>query len=152
MIVKSPEQHIAIFPGSFDPFTLGHLNIVERGLQMFDKIVIAVGVNSAKKETTPVKQRIEAIARATSEMTGVEVTSYDGLTVDAARACGAKTILRGVRSVADFEYERNLADLNRAIAGIDTAIICADPALAAISSSAVRELKYYGHDISGFIP
>jgi pantetheine-phosphate adenylyltransferase len=85
-------------------------------------------------------------------MSGVEVTSYDGLTVDAARACGAKTILRGVRSVADFEYERNLADLNRAIAGIDTAIICADPALAAISSSAVRELKYYGHDISGFIP
>lgn len=152
MTAKSPELRVAIFPGSFDPFTKGHLDIVERGLKMFDKIVVAVGVNSTKSGSTPVAERIDAIRKAIAPTGKVEVIDYQGLTIDAAKACGACAIIRGIRSVADFEYERNLADVNRAISGIDTVMLCADPSLAAVSSSVVRELKSYGHDVTPFLP
>ncbi|MDE5745924.1 MAG: pantetheine-phosphate adenylyltransferase [Paramuribaculum sp.] len=152
MTAKYPEQRIAIFPGSFDPFTKGHLDIVERGLKLFDKIVIAVGVNSSKIGVTPATERIRFISDAIASLKNVEVIEYTGLTVDAAKACDACAILRGIRSVADFEYERNLADLNRSISGVDTVMLCADPTLAALSSSAVRELRSYGHDVTPFLP
>lgn len=152
MTAKSPELRVAIFPGSFDPFTKGHLDIVERGLKMFDKIVVAVGVNSTKSGSTPVAERIDAIRKAIAPIGKVKVIDYQGLTIDAAKACGACAIIRGIRSVADFEYERNLADVNRAISGIDTVMLCADPSLAAVSSSVVRELKSYGHDVTPFLP
>lgn len=152
MTAKSPELRVAIFPGSFDPFTKGHLDIVERGLKMFDKIVVAVGVNYTKSGSTPVAERIDAIRKAIAPTGKVEVIDYQGLTIDAAKACGACAIIRGIRSVADFEYERNLADVNRAISGIDTVMLCADPSLAAVSSSVVRELKSYGHDVTPFLP
>ncbi|MDE5687842.1 MAG: pantetheine-phosphate adenylyltransferase [Paramuribaculum sp.] len=153
MIPKSPEAvTTAIFPGSFDPFTLGHLDIVERALRIFGRVVIAVGINSAKQSDASVAQRIDDIRKAVAPLPGAEVMSYSGLTVDAARECGAVAIVRGIRSVADFEYERNLADLNRRIAGIDTVMLAADPSLAAVSSSAVRELKRYGYDVSEFLP
>ena len=152
MTAKFLEQRIAIFPGSFDPFTKGHLDIVERGLKLFDKIVIAVGINPSKHNGTPATERLRSISDAVVSLKNVEVIEYTGLTVDAVKACGACAILRGIRSVADFEYERNLADLNRAISGIDTVMLCADPALAALSSSAVRELRSYGHDVTPFLP
>ncbi len=152
MTAKSPEVRTAIFPGSFDPFTRGHMDIVERGLKIFDRIVIAVGINSSKKGGAPTAERVQSIRNAVKALPGADVIEYSGLTVDAAKECGACAILRGIRSVADFEYERNLADLNRAISGIDTVMLCADPALAAVSSSAVRELRSYGHDVSRFLP
>lgn len=153
MTPKSPEAvTTAIFPGSFDPFTLGHLDIVGRALRIFGRVVIAVGINSAKHSDTSVEQRIADIRKAVEGLPGAEVMAYSGLTVDAARECGASAIVRGIRSVADFEYERNLADLNRRIAGIDTVMLAADPALAALSSSAVRELKRYGYDVAEFLP
>lgn len=152
MTAKFPEQRIAIFPGSFDPFTRGHLDIVERGLDIFDRIIVAVGVNSAKQGASSTADRIAAITRAVARMNNVDVIEYSGLTVDVAKKYGACAILRGIRSVADFEYERNLAELNRKISGIETVMLCADPALAALSSSAVRELRSLGHDVSPFLP
>lgn len=152
MTAKFPEQRIAIFPGSFDPFTRGHLDIVERGLGIFDRIIVAVGVNSSKQGASSTADRIAAITRAVARMNNVDVIEYSGLTVDVAKKYGACAILRGIRSVADFEYERNLAELNRKISGIETVMLCADPALAALSSSAVRELRSLGHDVSPFLP
>ena len=152
MTAKFPEQRIAIFPGSFDPFTRGHLDIVERGLDIFDRIIVAVGVNSSKQGASSTADRIAAITRAVARMSDVDVIEYTGLTVDVAKKYGACAILRGIRSVADFEYERNLAELNRKISGIETVMLCADPALAALSSSAVRELRSLGHDVSPFLP
>lgn len=152
MTAKFPEQRIAIFPGSFDPFTRGHLDIVERGLDIFDRIIVAVGVNSSKQGASSTADRIAAITRAVARMNNVDVIEYSGLTVDVAKKYGACAILRGIRSVADFEYERNLAELNRKISGIETVMLCADPALAALSSSAVRELRSLGHDVSPFLP
>ena len=142
----------AIFPGSFDPFTIGHLDIVRRALGVFDTVVIAIGVNSAKCGSATAQERLEAIRHAARTLPGAEVIIYSGLTVDAAKEAGACAIVRGVRSVADFEYERNLADLNRRISGIDTVFFTSDPRYADISSSAVRELRAYGHDVSGFLP
>ena len=152
MTAKFPEQRIAIFPGSFDPFTRGHLDIVERGLDIFDRIIVAVGVNSSKQGASSTADRIAAITRAVARMSNVDVIEYTGLTVDVAKKYGACAILSGIRSVADFEYERNLAELNRKISGIETVMLCADPALAALSSSAVRELRSLGHDVSPFLP
>ncbi len=141
-----------IFPGSFDPFTIGHADIVSRALQILDNIVIAVGVNEHKQGITPVKQRAEAIANLYAEEPRVKVVTYDDLTVDLARREGAQCIVKGVRSVKDFEYEREQADINRQIGDIDTVFFFADPNLSSISSSIVRELSHFGKDISPFIP
>ncbi|MBO4945330.1 MAG: pantetheine-phosphate adenylyltransferase [Muribaculaceae bacterium] len=153
MTHRSPDSRTGIFPGSFNPFTLGHLSIVERALPLFDRLVIAVGVN-ANKATDPreLEARLEAIRRATSGMPGVEVASYSGLTVDFARETGASFIVRGVRSVADFEYERQIADVNRTLTGIETVLLLATPELASVSSSIVRELQAYGCDVTKFLP
>lgn len=141
-----------LFPGSFDPFTVGHQSLVGRILPLFDRVVIAVGVNSGKHSGAPVSSRIEAIRRLYASEPKVEVTSYDGLTVDACRREGARWMLRGVRSAIDFEYERNLADINRRISGIETLLLFTLPEYAAVSSSVVRELRSYGHDVSEFLP
>lgn len=141
-----------LFPGSFDPFTVGHQSLVGRILPLFDRVVIAVGVNSGKRGSAPVDERIEAIRRLYASEPKVEVTSYYGLTVDACRREGARWMLRGVRSAIDFEYERNLADINRRISGIETLLLFTLPEYAAVSSSVVRELRSYGHDVSEFLP
>ena len=129
---------IALFPGSFDPYTIGHYSIVERALPLFDKIVIAVGVNRNKQSLMSEEKRVEAIRSLYESNDKVEVISYDGLTVDAAKKYGARFLLRGVRQVADFEYERNLAEVNRNISHI--------------SSSIVRELASYGKDVTNLLP
>ncbi|MDE5837698.1 MAG: pantetheine-phosphate adenylyltransferase, partial [Paramuribaculum sp.] len=108
--------------------------------------------NASKHGGSAPAERISAITEAVSHLSNVEVIEYTGLTVDAAKSHNACAILRGIRSVADFEYERNLAELNRKISGIDTVMLCADPSLAALSSSVVRELRSYGHDVSPFLP
>lgn len=145
-------KRIALFPGSFDPFTIGHASLVSRGLQLVDEIIIAIGINDQKKGFFPLEKRLDAIRELYKEEPRVQVTSYQSLTVDFAEQMGAGFILRGIRSTLDFEYEKNIADLNRQLNGIETLILFTEPEYTSISSSVVRELFRYGKDISPFIP
>lgn len=144
----------AIFPGSFHPFTIGHKSIADRALRLFGNLVIAVGYNESKPaERDSVQQRVDAIRAIYAGNEAVEVKAYSSLTADFARQCGASVIIRGVRNVADFEYERNMADINRTIApDLETIFLPTSPEMAAVSSSVVRELSHFGYDISRFIP
>ncbi len=145
-------MRVALFPGSFDPFTRGHQAIVERALPMFDKLVIAIGVNRAKKGWMPVEERLERLRELYANESRVEVVSYETLTMDLAAQYGAKYILRGVRSVTDFEYERTIADANRRIVGLETIFLISDAETSYISSSLVRELASFGRDITDLLP
>lgn len=149
--IAPSNNRTAIFGGSFNPYTVGHASIVERGLALFDRIVIAVGIN-AQKASGDAEGRAEVIRNIYADDPRVSVVVWDGLMVDLARREGAAFMLRGVRSVADFEYERNMADINRRLTGIETVLLFALPEHGAISSSVVRELAGYGADISTFIP
>jgi pantetheine-phosphate adenylyltransferase len=143
----------ALFPGSFDPFTAGHLNILKRALTMFDNVVIAVGINQDKKGFFQMEKRLDIIRQATRGMEGVSVIQYDNLTIDTCRAMGIKHIVRGVRNMIDFETERSIADANRRLApDIETIIIPTAQEYAHISSSAVRDILKHGGDYSAFIP
>lgn len=145
-------SRIALFPGSFDPFTRGHQAIVERALPLFDKLVIAIGVNRAKKGWMSVEERLEKLRALYVNEPRVEVIAYETLTMDLAAEYGAKYVLRGVRSMADFEYERTIADANRKIGGLETIFLISDADTAHISSSLVRELAAFGHDVSDLLP
>ena len=143
----------ALFPGSFDPFTAGHLNILRRALTMFDEVVVAIGVNIDKKGFFPTEVKMEIIREATKGMQGVEVTYYDNLTVDKCRELGIRHIVRGVRNMIDFETERSIADANRKLAPeIETIIIPTAQEFAHISSTAVRDILKHHGDLSLFIP
>jgi pantetheine-phosphate adenylyltransferase len=142
----------AIFPGTFDPFTIGHYSLVKRSLGLVDEIVIAIGINEAKKSYFPLEKRIEMIESLYRNDNRVSVRAYDKLTVDYAKEVDAGFIVRGIRSVNDFEYEKTIADMNRNIAGIETFILFTEPELTHISSTIVRELLRFGHDVSQFIP
>lgn len=152
MTSQKIQPRTALFAGSFDPFTIGHSSIVGRGLKIFDEIVIAIGVNSSKQPWMPLEKRLEAIRTLYRNDNRIRVESFTGLTVDAARTFGANFLLRGVRTVADFEYERQMADINRNLSGIESVLIYALPELASVSSSMVRELARYGVDISPYLP
>lgn len=142
-----------IFLGSFDPFTKGHDNIVRRALPLFDRLIIGVvGDNVNKPYMQPAEQRMQAIKDLYSDMPAIEVKPYYGLAVDFAKAENAHFIVKGVRDVKDFEFEREQADINLRIAGIETLLLFAEPQLACISSSMVRELKHFGADVSDFLP
>lgn len=145
-------KRIGIFPGSFDPFTIGHADIVNRALPLLDLLVIGVGVNERKQNMYSAEQRVKAIANLYTEEPRVKVVSYQDLTIDLAHREGALYIIKGVRSVKDFEYEREQAEINRQIGDVDTILLYADPALSSISSSVVRELRHFGKDITPFIP
>ena len=142
----------AIFPGSFDPFTLGHYDILKRGLALFDEIVIGIGRNSTKKDTLPIREREEAIRKIFKDEPRIKVAIYDCLTVDFAQEQQASFILRGIRCVEDFEYERNMAEANKQLANIETVILYTRPEYAHISSTLVRDLYSYGKDVSAFVP
>ena len=142
----------ALFAGTFDPYTRGHHSIVTRALAMFDKVVVAIGRNAAKSTICSIDERMESIARLYADEPRVEVVTYEGLTTDYAREVGACCLLRGVRSVKDFEYERDLADVNMRMGGIETVILMSSPENAAISSSLVRELMAYGKDVKDLLP
>ena len=143
----------ALFPGSFDPFTLGHLNILQRALTMFDKVVVAVGVNQLKSGTFSVERRLEMIREATKSLEGVKVVSYDCLTVDLCRREGIHHIVRGVRNFMDFDNEKAIADANRKLSpDIETIIIPTAQEYAHISSTAVRDIIAHGGDTSEFLP
>lgn len=144
-------KRTALFPGSFDPFTAGHLNILKRALTMFDEIVVAVGVNQDKRGFYSTQKRLEIIRKATAELSGVRVMHYDGLTVDVCRELGIKHIVRGVRNMLDFETERSIADANRHLCPeIETIIIPTAQEFAHISSSAVRDILRHHGDTSMF--
>ena len=146
------EKRIALFPGTFDPFTIGHESLVRRGLALMDEIIIAIGTNEAKKSYFTLEKRIGMLRDFYREEPRVRVESYDSLTISFAQDVGARYILRGIRSVTDFEYEKTIADINRTISGIETFVLFTEPALTHISSTHVRELLRYGHDVSHFIP
>ena len=143
---------IGIFVGSFDPFTIGHDSIVRRSLPLFDKVVIGVGVNERKKYMLSTEERTERIARLYADEPKIEVKAYSDLTIDFARREGAEYIIKGVRSIKDFEYEREQADINRRLSSIETIFFYAEPQFESISSSVVRELKNFGKDITEFLP
>ena len=142
----------AIFPGTFDPFTIGHYSIVERGLTFFDEIVIGIGINQTKKTLFSIEKRIEIIQQAFINEPRVIVLSYNSLTVDFALSVQAEFVLRGLRSVGDFEYERTTADANRKLTGIEPVILFTESKYSYISSTVVRDLISYDKDISIFLP
>jgi pantetheine-phosphate adenylyltransferase len=145
-------KRIAVFPGSFDPFTVGHENVVLRGLELFDEIIIAIGYNSNKKDFYPVEQRIEWIQKVFANHPQVRTAKYQGLTVDFAAEAGATHILRGLRTSADFEFERAIAQINKSMSGVDTVFILTTPEHTPVNSTIVRDIIRHGGDASKFIP
>ena len=142
-----------VFVGTFDPFTIGHASIVNRALPLFDKLVIGVvGDNVNKPNMSPAEERAAAIRQVYSNQPLVDVQIYQGLAMDFAKSVGAQFIVKGVRSVSDFEYEQWQADFNRRLGGIETILLYCEPQLASLSSSAVRELAHFGVDVSPYLP
>jgi len=142
-----------IFVGSFNPFTIGHHSIVQRALPLFDRLVIGVVGDQVHKPDMPsAKERVQAITTLYQDEPAIEVKPYFGLAVDFAKAEDAHYIVKGVRSVKDFEYEREQADINRQIAGIETILLFSEPQYSNISSTMVRELQHFGVDITPYLP
>lgn len=144
---------IAIFPGSFDPITVGHVDIVNRALPLFDRIIIAIGVNTQKKYLYSLEQRMHWLQETFSSEKKIEIASYEGLTINFCKEKNADYILRGIRSAADFEYEKTIAHLNNAMyETIETILILSKPELSSISSTIVREIIKGNGDVSKFVP
>ncbi len=144
---------IGLYPGSFDPVTYGHLDIIERSSKIVDKLVVGVLTNSAKSPLFSMEERVRMIKDLTKDMENVEVAAFDGLTVDYARACHANVIVRGLRAVTDFEYELQFAQTNKVIApDIDTIFLTTNLKYSYLSSSIVKEIASYGGDIHAFVP
>lgn len=144
-----------VFVGSFNPFTIGHHSIVTRALPLFDRLVIGVVGDQVNKPDMPTaEERMASIKALYQDESRIEVKPYYGLAIDFARQEGAHFIIKGVRSVKDFEYEREQADINRQISGgtVETLLLFAEPQLSAISSSMVRELQHFGVNVSEFMP
>ncbi len=142
----------AIFPGTFDPFTIGHYSVVKRALTFMDELVIGIGINEGKRTWFPTEKRIEMVRRLYENDPRVRVEAYNDLTIDFAQRMNAQFIVRGIRTVKDFEYEETIADINRQLSGIETILLFTEPELTSVSSSTVRELLSFGKDISRFIP
>ncbi|MCX4335292.1 MAG: pantetheine-phosphate adenylyltransferase [Bacteroidales bacterium] len=146
-------KRTALFPGSFDPFTAGHLNILKRALTMFDEVIVAIGINIDKRGFFSTEKKLDIIRQAATGLEGVKIISYDNLTVETCRELGIRHIVRGVRNMIDFETERSIADANRVLApDIETIIIPTAQEFAHISSTAVRDIIKHGGDTSMFIP
>ena len=145
-------KKIAIFPGSFDPFTIGHEEIIRRAVSLFDNIIVAIGYNSAKKGYFPLEKRLKWIENIFKDEKTIIVDSYEGLTVDYCVKKNAKFILRGLRTAADFEYERAIGQMNKMIKNdIETVFLLTKPEHSPISSTIVREIIKYGGDVSKFV-
>ena len=142
----------ALFSGTFDPFTTGHHALIRRALCFSDEIIIAIGVNTEKKTMFSLDERLEKIKSIFAKEKRIKVTTYDSLTVDFAKESGADFILRGIRNIHDFEYEKSMAEINRKLSGIETVFLFSEPEYGYISSSLVRDLIKYKKDISNLIP
>lgn len=144
---------IAVFPGSFDPITVGHVDIVKRAIPLFDKIIIAVGVNTQKKYLYDLETRLQWLKESFGDEPSIEIDSYEGLTINYCKRKNARYILRGIRSAADFEYEKTIAHLNNAMdENLETILILSKPELGSISSTIVREIIKGNGDVSKFVP
>ena len=141
-----------VFPGSFDPITLGHLDIIQRALIICDELVIAVGENSDKKNLFSLNERINFISKSISSKPRAKILSYSGLTTNFCKEVKASAIIRGIRSAIDFEFEKNIAEINRKLSGIETLFFLSDSKYSFISSSIVRELILNNGDYSSFVP
>ena len=142
----------AILPGTFDPFTIGHYSVVKRALTFMDEIIIGIGINDSKRTWFPTEKRVEMVKKLYADEPRVRVEAYDNLTVDFAIQHDAGFIIRGIRTVRDFEYEETIADINRKLAGIETILLFTEPELTSVSSTIVRELLHYGKDVTPFLP
>ncbi len=142
----------AIYPGVFDPVTLGHLDVIRRGAALFGRLIVAVAVNPEKRSLFPIEERVALVREATAGVAGVAVDAYEGLTVDYVAKHQASVLLRGLRQRSDFEYESQLALTNRTISGVETVFVMADERVAYISSHLVREVAALGGDVSGLVP
>lgn len=142
----------AIFPGTFDPFTIGHYSVVKRALTFMDEIIIGIGINDSKRTWFPTEKRVEMVKKLYADEPRVRVEAYDNLTVDFAIQHDAGFIIRGIRTVRDFEYEETIADINRKLAGVETILLFTEPELTSVSSTIVRELLHYGKDVTPFLP
>lgn len=143
----------AVFPGSFDPITIGHVDVINRALPLFDRIVIAVGINSKKQALFSVEQRMQWIREVFANMQKIEVASFEGLTVKYCQSIGAKYLLRGLRNASDFDYEKTIAQLNFIIGQeVETVFFMSKPEYSHISSTIVREIITFGGDASPFLP
>lgn len=146
-------MRICLFPGSFDPITNGHLDIINRSLHLFDKLVIGIGINSGKQPMFTTEQRVQWIEEVFRNEPKVAVQAYEGLTVTCCKEIGAQFILRGVRYVSDFEYEKAIADMNRMLEpGVESIFLPCTPEFSTISSTLVRDVIRNGGDVSRFIP
>ncbi len=144
---------IAVYPGSFDPVTKGHIDILKNGAEIFDKVIIAVARNSEKNAFLTVDERVQLIKESVKDIENVEVDSFDGLTIEYAKKCGAKVILRGLRAVSDFEYEMQLSQANSALSNdIKTIFLITKPKYNFISSRTIKEIYLNNGDISKFVP
>jgi len=146
-------QRICLFPGTFDPITMGHVDVIERAVSLFDKLIIGVGINASKQPMFSIEQRTDWIKEIFKDEPRIEVTSYEGLTVDFCKKAGARYILRGIRYVSDFEYEKAIADMNRMlVADIETIFLTCSPQYSTISSTIVRDVIRNGGNVSQFVP
>lgn len=146
-------MNVAIYPGSFDPITRGHLDIITRGSKIYDKLIVAVLVNVDKKSLFSIEERVELIKRVTKNLENVEVLSFDGLLVDFARLNNSKVILKGLRTMSDFEYEFQMALMNSKLdSEIETVFMMTSSAYSYVSSSAVKQVAKFGGSIEGFVP
>jgi pantetheine-phosphate adenylyltransferase len=148
------EKKIALFPGSFDPFTKGHEDIVKRGLQLFDEIIVAIGYNSAKNTRYfPIENMVEKIAETFKNYPNIRVLTYAELTASFAKKHGANFLLRGIRNTTDYEYENSISQINRKLfTDLESVFLITTPQYAWISSSIIREVHKYGGDVSEFLP
>jgi len=144
---------IAVFPGSFDPITMGHVDLVQRALPLFDKLVVAVGVNSKKQSLFPLELRLQWIQDVFKDFHKVEVGSFEGLTVQYCESIGSRYLLRGLRNTSDFDYEKTISQLNHIVGDkVETVFLISKPEYSHISSTIVREIIAYGGDASPFLP
>jgi pantetheine-phosphate adenylyltransferase len=146
-------QKVAVFPGSFDPFTKGHENIISRALPLFDKIIIAIGHNSEKKSFFTLEQRLQMIGKLYEFEPRIDIDLYEGLTVAYCKKVGSRYLLRGLRTAADFEYERAIAQINKKMyPEVETVFLLAVPEFTPVNSTIIREILKYGGDASQFLP
>ena len=143
----------AVYPGSFDPVTNGHLDVITRGANLFDRVIVGVLHNSAKSPLFSAEERVKILEEATADLKNVEIVSFSGLSVEFARKCNAKVIIRGLRAITDFEYELQMAQTNRVLApDIDTMFLTTSLEYAYLSSTTVKEVAAFGGDIYKFVP